>query len=403
MLTRRDMLRLAGAGVAATATARATTMEAMAAAAASPLDAACGIATRSPAPPTDASRMPPAIAETIPQANGSALSNSSAISNGSAVSLRRMGATPAGYACRGRTAGFDIVDHTHALGLGAVQTSLPAATTPEEARAFRARLERHDMRAVLGVRLPYDRAELPAFDTAVARAKEAGAVCLHAAMTGRRYEEFDSLAAFQAGLARHRQAVALAEPVLRRHRVVLAIENHKGWRAAEQAAWLTGVGSEFVGVCFDFGNNLSLCEDPQETLRLLAPLTRYCHLKDMAVEAVDEGFLLSEVPLGDGILDLAGMVSTLQARQPELILGLEMITRDPLRIPVFTDRYWLTFDDSSSPLPGRDLARTLVLVKQHPPARPLPRTTGLSPAAQVSLEDDCIARSLQFAQRRLSL
>lgn len=393
MLTRRDMLRLAGAGIAATAAARATTMQAM----------------------------PPAIAETTPRASGSAIpnssavannsavaqssavSNSSVVANSSAVSLRRMGATPAGYACRGRTAGFDIVDHTHALGLGAVQTSLPAATTPDEARAFRARLERHDMRAVLGVRLPYDRAELPAFETAVARAKEAGAVFLHAAMTGRRYEEFDSLAAFQAGLARHRQAVALAEPVLRRHRMVLAIENHKGWRAAEQAAWLTAVGSEFVGVCFDFGNNLSLCEDPQETLRLLAPLTRYCHLKDMAVEAVDEGFLLSEVPLGDGILDLAGMVSTLQARHPELILGLEMITRDPLRIPVFTDRYWVTFDDSSSPLPGRDLARTLVLVKQHPPARPLPRTTGLSPAAQVSLEDECIARSLQFAQRRLSL
>ena len=31
---------------------------------------------------------------------------------------------------------------------------------------------------------------------------------------------------------------------------------------------LERLGSEWVGVCFDFGNNVALCEDPMETLRL---------------------------------------------------------------------------------------------------------------------------------------
>lgn len=316
--------------------------------------------------------------------------------------LPHVGATPAGYAIRGRTPGFDIVEHTHALGLGAVQTRL-SEPTMDAARALRTRLEQREMRAVLGVTLPRDRGEVEAFDAVVRAAKEAGAVCLHAAMTDRRYEEFDTFAAFQAAFARHRASVELAEPVLRRHRIAIAIENHKGWRAAEQAEWLTKVGSDYVGVCFDFGNNLALCEDPLDTLHLLAPLARYCHLKDMGVDVYEEGFLLSEVPLGEGVLDLPAMVAALRARDPRIIFGLEMITRDPLRIPVFTDKYWVTFADASSPLPGRDLARTLTLVRQHPAARPLPRTTGLDAPARLALEDECIARSLACARGRLSL
>ena len=54
----------------------------------------------------------------------------------------------------------------------------------------------------------------------------------------------------------------------------LAIENHKGWRAAEQAAWMKSLGSEWVGVCLDFGNNLSLCEDPMETARTVTAMVR---------------------------------------------------------------------------------------------------------------------------------
>ncbi len=79
----------------------------------------------------------------------------------------------------------------------------------------------------------------------------------------------------------------------------------------------------------------------------------FCHIKDMAVEPRSaDGFLLSEVPFGEGVLNLKQMVNTLRARDPEILFCLEMITRDPLKIPVFTDKYWATFDDSYSTLPG---------------------------------------------------
>jgi hypothetical protein len=86
-----------------------------------------------------------------------------------------------------------------------------------------------------------------------------------------------------------------------------------------------------------------------------------------------------------------------------MIFALEMITREPLKIPVFTDKYWATFDDSYSPLPARDLARMLQLVKASKKRVPLTRTAGLSPAESLKLEDELIGRSIAWARQNLSL
>src|SRR5258706_11448273 len=222
-------------------------------------------------------------------------------------------------------------------------------------------------------------------------------------MTARRYEQFDSSDAFRKSFEQNQKTIALAEPILRKRRIRLAIENHKGWRAAEQAAWLKRLGSEWVGVCYDFGNNVSLCEDPTDTLRILAPYTVFCHIKDMGVEMYEDGFLLSEVVFGQGIVDLRKTVATLREKDPNMLFCLEMITRDPLKVPVFTSKYWASFDDSYSPLPGRDLARVLEIVRKNPPKSPLPRMTGLSGEAQVRAEDDYNQQCIDWARKNLDM
>jgi hypothetical protein len=90
-------------------------------------------------------------------------------------------------------------------------------------------------------------------------------------------------------------------------------------------------------------------------------------------------------------------------KNPKAIFNLEMITRDPLKIPVFTPKYWATFDDSASPLPGRDLAKTLALVKKNKPKSPLPRITGLSDEQAVKLEDELNRRCVEYAHQNLGL
>ena len=123
-------------------------------------------------------------------------------------------------------------------------------------------------------------------------------------LSGRRYESFNDIAAFRRFADSSAQALKLAGPVVARHDIRLAVENHKDWRADELIRLLKQTGNDHVGVCLDTGNSIALLEDPMEVVEALAPLAFTTHFKDMALEEYRDGFLLSEVPLGTGILDL---------------------------------------------------------------------------------------------------
>jgi hypothetical protein len=72
-----------------------------------------------------------------------------------------------------------------------------------------------------------------------------------------------------------------------------------------------------------------------------------------------------------------------------------MITRDPLRVPCLTDKYWATLGR----VPGHDLARTLAFVRRVAGKRPLPRVSGLPPAEQLAAEDRNVTESFAFAAK----
>jgi sugar phosphate isomerase/epimerase len=312
---------------------------------------------------------------------------------------RGAGAPAAGGGGRGpRPFSDEFLEYCHSLGLGVAELGTPPST-PEELRELRDKLATYDMWVIFDVPLPRSEADVERFDAGVKAAKEAGGYDLHAALTGRRYEQFDNMADFQKSFEQNRKSVSLAEPVLSKHKMRLALENHKGWSAVEQAAWLKGLGSEYVGVHFDFGNNVSFLEDPLFTLETLKPWIFSCHIKDMAVQPYEEGFLLSEVPMGDGFLDLKKMVDTLRAKNPQMPMDLEMITRDPLKIPIYTDKYWATFSD----IPGKQVAHMMEIIQKNPPKKPLPRTTGLDGPARQKQELDNNVASIKYAREHLGL
>jgi sugar phosphate isomerase/epimerase len=315
-----------------------------------------------------------------------------------------MGGAPTAFTARLKanaqaTPPVDFIDYCHSLGLGGAEVRGGPPTSPEEISKLRDKIQSYDMHVLFNVRLPNSESDLPAFDAQVKAASQVGAYGLHAAMTQRRYEQFTTLAAYQKSFEQNQKQVALAEPVLRKYKVRLAIENHKGWRAVEQAAWMKRLGSEYVGVHFDFGNNVSFCEDPMFTLETLKPWIFSCHIKDMAVAPYADGFLLSEVPMGEGFLDLKTMVDTLRQRDPNIIFDLEMITRDPLKVPIYTPNYWATFED----VPGRQVARIMEIIEKNPPKKPLPKTSGLSPAEQLKLEDGYNLACIRYAREHLAL
>ncbi len=266
------------------------------------------------------------------------------------------------------------------------------------ARRTRRLKEELDMYVEVQTFLP--REDPAVFEHAVTIAKEAGASSLRVVcLLGRRYEMFDSRAAWEEAVKGFHRQIAAAVPIVEKHRMRLGIENHKDWRVDEQVALLEQYSSEYVGVSLDTGNNLSVLDDPMETVEKLAPYTFNVHFKDMAVEETETGFLLSEVPLGEGMLDLKRMVDVIRAARPDVKFSLEMITRDPLEVPCVTDKYWATFTDVN----GLALARTLQRVRANRPRRPLPRITGLTPEQRYALELDHVGRSIEYACGGLGL
>jgi sugar phosphate isomerase/epimerase len=285
------------------------------------------------------------------------------------------------------------------LGAGGVQVSI-GARDKDYTTWLRAEAESSHMYLEGSVRLPQDRADVERFTAEVRTAKDCGATVLRtAALSGRRYETFDSAAAFRKFADAAYQSVGLAEPVVARHDMRLAVENHKDWRTGDLLDLLKRIGSRHVGVCVDTGNSIALLEDPMEVVEAFTPLAFATHIKDMAVAEDDDGFLLAEVPLGTGFLDLKKIIHTLRQARPELQFGLEMITRDPLQVPCLTAKYWATLED----LPGRQLAQALAMVRKHGSKQALPRVSGLTAEKKLELEDDNVRRCLVYARKELEL
>jgi sugar phosphate isomerase/epimerase len=292
-----------------------------------------------------------------------------------------------------------FVERCHEVGAGGAQFGLGIRDREYTAR-LRARVEECGMYLEGIATLPKDRADVERFTAEVRTAKDAGTAVLRtASLNGRRYETFATAEAFRRWEEQALRSLTLAEPVVAREDARLAVENHKDRRAGELAGLLKRLDSRHVGACVDTGNNIALLEDPLEVVEALAPWAFSTHLKDMAVAEYPDGFLLSEVPLGTGILDLGKTVSTLRRAHPEIRFNLEMITRDPLKVPCLTPPYWVTFAD----LPGRDLARTLALVRKHQTRHPLAQVSGMAREQQLDLEGRNVESSLAYAREHLGL
>jgi len=283
------------------------------------------------------------------------------------------------------------------LGAQGVQTGLRGRDS-DIARQVRTLVEREHGYYEGELTLPKLERDLPAFADSVRLTQEAGASVARAVFTGgRRYELFKTREDFQRFHTGAGRSLELAEPILRRHRLKLAVENHKDLTTVELVDLMRRLDSEWIGVLVDTGNNLALLEEPHAVVEALAPFALSVHLKDMAVQPDADGFLLSEVPLGTGLLDLPRMIATLRRANPEIIFNLEMATRDPLKIPCLTAGYWATFPERKSTHLDAALAR----VKAHPIKQPPPSVRGKS-VVQVLAEEEANNRhGLAWMERNI--
>jgi len=277
------------------------------------------------------------------------------------------------------------LEYLRSLGAGGIQhavsTDLPR---------FRRRLDELGMYYEGEARLPLRLADATdGFEQSCKDSAALGATVMRAvsrppegrAPGGRRYSTFTSYAEYKAWEAEANAIVEKCLPIAERYKVTIALENHKDRTSEEHVAFLKRFDSDYLGALVDPGNNLSLMEDPVETITRLAPYAKACSLKDMGVAPYEQGFLLSEVRFGTGAFDQAKMFRILKRHNPNILPTTELITRDPLKIPVLTADYYLTLPMRAA---KRDKWMRMIRAKQTV----LPYVEQRSPAERLQAEED---------------
>ena len=300
---------------------------------------------------------------------------------------------------QGLSPAMALLEEARDLGASGIQLEVGSQDAPQAAD-LRRRAESYGLYIEASISPPKSVDDVSRFEENVRTAQSAGAILARAViMPGRRYEQFKSIEEFRQAEQHGEQSLQLAEPVLARCKFPLAIENHKDQRIGEKIAMIKRLGSDYIGLCVDVGNSFTLMEDPLELVRAYAPYAFTVHFKDQAVRENPNGFSFADVPLGDGFLDLPALVKVLRDAKPDIHLNLELITRDPLDVPVLKDEFWATMPDT----PASDLARVLRTIKTRGAQKPFVNVSELPVERQLALELNNVKQSLAYARDRLGL
>ena len=148
-------------------------------------------------------------------------------------------------------------------------------------------------------------------------------------------------------------AAALREqkPMLRDSGVILAIETHFEFTSFELLRLFEMCGAvpgEYLGICLDTMNLLTLLEDPAAAARRLLPWVVTTHIKDGGLMLTADGFVSFTAEAGKGVIDLAGIIEPLAAVHPHITLTVEDHGGDFL-IPVNDPDFLARFPDLAVP------------------------------------------------------
>lgn len=108
-----------------------------------------------------------------------------------------------------------------------------------------------------------------------------------------------------------------ALPIAEQCGMQILIENHEDISAAETASVVQQLDSPHIGVLYDYGNSMTIQEDPIAALDILLPWIRSAHLKDhLMLSAADTGYeepVVLGVPFGEGRLPIVEITRRLEA------------------------------------------------------------------------------------------
>lgn len=94
-------------------------------------------------------------------------------------------------------------------------------------------------------------------------------------------------------------------PLLKRHEIQLAFENHEYETSAEMITFISAIGEpRWVGLLCDTGNSMMAWEEPVSAIRAMAPYTFGVGFKDQSVIQDGDHAVVCGMPLGRGNIDI---------------------------------------------------------------------------------------------------
>jgi sugar phosphate isomerase/epimerase len=114
--------------------------------------------------------------------------------------------------------------------------------------------------------------------------------------------------------------------MLQDHGVVLAVETHFEFTSFELVRLFEmcdAAPGEWLGVCLDTMNLLTMLEDPVSASLRLLPWVVSTHVKDGGILSGPQGLTTFPVPVGQGVIDLGYIIQQLDALPWEVALSVE--------------------------------------------------------------------------------
>ena len=120
-----------------------------------------------------------------------------------------------------------------------------------------------------------------------------------------------------------KKAVKVAEEM----EVKLAVENHFDFDSDEFLWLIEEVGSPYFGLTFDTGNFTRLLDEPVKAMEKLGKYVYATHIKDLKIHpgvAADEWYFMACTAIGDGILNMPGILKQLDDLNYPGLLAIEL-------------------------------------------------------------------------------
>lgn len=179
--------------------------------------------------------------------------------------------------------------------------------------------------------------------------------------------------------------------------IKIAIENHAGdMQGRELKMLIEAAGKDFVGACYDSGNPCWALEDPHVTLDAVAPYVLTSHIRDSYLWSTDDGTAVNWTRMGEGNVDIGGLLTKFIALCPGKAMSLEVIVMGPRVFPWRKSEFWKGYEN----VPAWNFARFASLAAA---GKPQPASPRLAKEEAIAKEREDLEASMRWARQYLHL